>query len=305
MFNKKHPVHPEEFLVTFNSGFKLRSYAAATRMCRKTVLGPTFGCFINALQKISEKEENKCIFGFSTEEKLIGLIKIPADGNPYNTMAVVAHPGSVSNITALKSQKYMLSAGGADGAVHMWLVNDLVFESQAALYENCMEPFLNILDPSGQLAQSPIYREFEDYFYYAQLQIQGEGRQESRLVSDKVPLDKIPSIMQAMGYYPSNQEIDDLINEVKCNFILIADSRFAQGEGEEVDSITFHDLIKLFINHRPYGDVNLEDIELSLSHARRLETGRPTPTGPVKKINPDSLVKTQGIISLLQQYGIK
>jgi flagellar biosynthesis component FlhA len=185
----------------------------------------------------------------------------------------------------------------------MWAVHKEVFESQAALYDESMEPFLNILDPSGLLEKSPIYREFEDYFYYAQLQIQGEGRQLTRLVSNKVPLEKIPSIIQAMGYYPSNQEIDDLINEVKCKSSLMVDSRYAEGKGEEVESMTFHDLIKLFINHRPYGDLNLEDIELSLSHAKRLEAGRPTPTGPVKKVNPTSIIKTEGIVTLLQQYG--
>jgi cilia- and flagella-associated protein 251 len=178
----------------------------------------------------------------------------------------------------------------------MWTVNTSAFASQTALFENSMEPFLNILDPSGAQVESPIYREFEDYFYYAQLQIQGEGRQESRLVSNLVPLEKVPSIMQAMGYYPSNQEIDDLINEVKY-------SRFAQGQGEEVTSITFHELIKLYINHRSYGDLNMEDIEVALSHAKRLEAGQSIPTGPVKKMSSSHAFKTEGLTSLLQQYG--
>ena len=116
-------------------------------------------------------------------------------------------------------------------------------------------------------------------------------------MSEVIPLEKVPSIMQAMGFYPSNQEIVDMINEVKY-------SRFSQGQGEEVDSISFHDLIRLYLNHRPYENITVKDLEIALSHARRLEAGRPVPVGPVKKMNYNQLVKTDGLLSLLQQYGI-
>lgn len=43
--------------------------------------------------------------------------------------------------------------------------------------------------------------------------------------------------MQAMGFYASAQEIEDMVNEVKY-------SRFAEANGEEVSSISFEDLLK-------------------------------------------------------------
>lgn len=33
---------------------------------------------------------------YSTFEKIVGLIKLPLDGNPNKAMALVAHPGQVS-----------------------------------------------------------------------------------------------------------------------------------------------------------------------------------------------------------------
>ncbi|KAJ1340862.1 hypothetical protein BSLG_004339 [Batrachochytrium salamandrivorans] len=60
---------------------------------------------------------------------------------------------------------------------------------------------------------------------------------EKRLISNEVDLAQMPSIMQAMGFYPSNQEIDDMINEVKF-------SKFVHGKGEEVSTLTLLDLIK-------------------------------------------------------------
>ena len=33
---------------------------------------------------------------YSTGEKVVGLMKMPLDGNPNKAMAVIAHPGSIS-----------------------------------------------------------------------------------------------------------------------------------------------------------------------------------------------------------------
>ena len=58
-----------------------------------------------------------------------------------------------------------------------------------------------------------------------------------RDIGDTVSLAQVPSIMQAMGYYPSKQEIDDMLNEVKYG-------KFLDGETTPVTDINFDDLIK-------------------------------------------------------------
>ena len=110
--------------------------------------------------------------------------------------------------------------------------------------------------------------------------------------------------MQAMGFYATQQEIDDMLNEVKY-------SRFAEGQGEEVDSISFADLIKrklsnflrfifaVYINHRPYVDVTREDILQALTKAFDREdadyTGQPS---------DESKLSKEKLKLLLQSYGM-
>ena len=55
----------------------------------------------------------------------------------------------------------------------------------------------------------------EDYFYYALLRSQDVDTMETRETSTKVPLSQVPFVMRALGYYPTEQEVDDMINEVK------------------------------------------------------------------------------------------
>lgn len=50
-------------------------------------------------------------------------------------------------------------------------------------------------------------QELEDYFYYVQLRSQGIDALETRQVSTHIPLEEIPSVMRAMGFYPSEEEV--------------------------------------------------------------------------------------------------
>ena len=137
-------------------------------MCRKTVLGPTFTDDIHEIKLIPSFGENSYL-AFSSSERVVGVLKLPLDGNPYRSMGLLAHPGSISNIAPTCNGTFLLSAGGTDSTVHMWLLNPAAIESQMKFAGDGLQPFLNILDDSGQGDKGPAYRELEDYFYYAQL----------------------------------------------------------------------------------------------------------------------------------------
>lgn len=54
------------------------------------------------------------------------------------------------------------------------------------------------------------WQELEDYFYYVQLCNQGIKTLETRQVSTHIPLEEIPSVMRAIGFYPSEEEVGQL-----------------------------------------------------------------------------------------------
>ncbi|KAJ2996485.1 Cilia- and flagella-associated protein 251, partial [Globomyces sp. JEL0801] len=237
---------------------------------------------------------------FTTRENVPILYSVSKDRHVVeydlkNSSATDGIAVKISNLVSTYNGGNILTAGGQDGCVNMWTLNASVLESQIIAGGEKMEPFLNMLDPSGKGVQGDIYREFEDYFYYAQIKTQGEDVSVDRIVGDTVPLSQVPFIIQAMGYYPSNMEIDDMINEIKY-------SRFSEGETEEVKEVTLNEIIKLYLNHRPETSVSSEDLEIALSHAKRLEPGKGVPLGPVTKVRRNQTIKTEGLVSIMQQF---
>jgi hypothetical protein len=81
-----------------------------------------------------------------------------------------------------------------------------------------------------------------------------------------VPLAEIPNIMRALGYYPSELEVQNMCSEVMY-------SRYAE-TGESADSINLEDLIQLYINHRPVFGVGKEQIQ----QAFQILTGKTSKT---------------------------
>ena len=60
---------------------------------------------------------------YSTKEKIIGIIRLPLDGNPNKTMGLIAHPEEISCITSNSDGKLLFTSGGKDLTVNMWNVN--------------------------------------------------------------------------------------------------------------------------------------------------------------------------------------
>ncbi|KAJ3049757.1 hypothetical protein HK102_012421, partial [Quaeritorhiza haematococci] len=86
--------------------------------------------------------------------------------------------------------------------------------------KSSLVPFLRMLPGIDTLAVAAedvagVYKDLEDYFYYAQLKSQGEDTTARRQITDRVSLDQVPNIMQAMGFFPTEEGINDMINEIK------------------------------------------------------------------------------------------
>uniref|UniRef100_A0A8B9DRG4 Cilia- and flagella-associated protein 251 n=1 Tax=Anser cygnoides TaxID=8845 RepID=A0A8B9DRG4_ANSCY len=232
----------ESFILTANSCYKMKLYNTTTKMCRKTLLGPTYGSPLEKIQILptrSTTEPQKCYLAYITQDK-VGLQILPVDGNPHKSSAFICHPDGVSDLACSYDGRYVFTAGGNDRTVLKWEVN---LKSLISLACWSLNPTVSRLNPSQEL---------EDYFYYVQLRSQGIDTLETRQVSTHIPLEEIPSVMRAMGFYPSEEEIEEMINEVK--FSEYVDT------GEQVTKINLGDFIKLYINHRPALGLSMKTI---------------------------------------------
>ncbi|KAF1330736.1 Wd repeat-containing protein 66, partial [Globisporangium splendens] len=255
----------------------------SSKTCRKTTLGPSYGGPINRLVPLPVESVPGAIPGatsgaaasvaaerycaYSTHEKVVGLLKLPLDRNPHKTMGLIAHPGEVSNIDVSFDGSFLMTAGGSDLAANMWEIdtNQLDFAEAtagstprrddgtsvvSASYDAALAPYVSLLEGGFD---GEFYHEIVDYFYLAQLRVQGENATSSREITTTIPLREIPNVMRALGFYPTDQEIHHMCNEVKC-------SRFTETT-EAVETITLPEFIKLYMNHRPVFGIGKAQIE--------------------------------------------
>lgn len=273
------PIVKENFLVVANDQFKLKLYNSTTKMCRRTLLGPTYGTPLRRLIALPPcNDRTNRYLAYITLDK-VGLQCLPLDGNPHKTMALIAHPEGVSNLVCSYDGKYLFTAGGEDCSVLMWEINLDALEAAAALGGEGLVPFYGLLEGGRD---GELFAELEDYFYYAQIRSQGVDTTETRQVSTKVPLAQVPYIMRALGFYPTEQEVDDMINELKfSNYVTT---------GKYVTEIDLGEFIKLYVNHRPAFGISPFDLHEAFS-----KLGTPSDEG--------FALDRDNLLSLLQNKG--
>jgi len=135
----------EGLILTTNDEYKMKLWNPKLGNSRRTALGPTYGGEINKLKLLNVSDDGKYLV-YSTNKKVIGLIKLPMDGNPNKTMGLIAHPDEVSDIAVSNDGKYVFTCGGNDLAVNMWSVNVSPIEQAIAMGGDGIEPFINLIE---------------------------------------------------------------------------------------------------------------------------------------------------------------
>ncbi|NXD77197.1 CF251 protein, partial [Halcyon senegalensis] len=272
----------ESFILTANNCYKMKLYNTMTKMCRKTILGPTYGSPLEKIQILpttKTMDPQKHYLVYVTKDK-VGLQILPVDGNPHKSSAFICHPDGVSDLASSYDGRYVFTAGGDDCTVMKWEVNLDALDAAVSLGGEDLIPFYNLLDGGRE---GEFFRELEDYFYYVQLRSSGIDTLETRQVSTYIPLEEIPSIMRAMGFYPSEEKIEEMINEVK--FSKYVDT------GEQVTKINLGDFIKLYINHRPAFGLSMKKIQRAFQVLG------------YENENGDKVIDRGDLLSLLQSRG--
>lgn len=250
----------EELIVTANSHFKLRLHNAHTKSCRRTALAPLFSGPIGRIVAIPGTPA----IAFAAHERIVGLIALPIDGNPRAAAGVVAHSGVVETIAASRDGRWLFSCGGADQIVCCWRIDStsIVAASRGSASLDD-DPFADMLEGGRG---GPLWNEMVDYFRYAQIRAAGEQSLSEFTIGPTIPISQLPNVMRALGYFPSEREVEDLLNEVKY-------SRFVE-TNQYTEAVTFEALVRLFVNHRPVFGITKEAIDRAFRNLGAGSDGR-------------------------------
>jgi len=197
-------------------------------------------------------------------------------------MGLIAHPNEVQDCCASADGKYVFTCGGADLAVNMWTVDVAPIEQAIAMGGEDIEPFIQLIEGG---AEGQTYQDINDFFYYSMIRSKKENTTKTRKLEGQVPVDQLPNLMRAMGYYPTQQEITNMMNEVRFS------SYTTMGEPKlDVDLPTF---IKLFVNHRPVYGIGKNNID---------EAFKALIEGSDESIGRDSLFRDE-LIGMISNEG--
>ncbi|VDK81494.1 unnamed protein product, partial [Dibothriocephalus latus] len=275
--------YQEDFICIANSESKLKLINVVTIIAlpeKETESTPPSSPLRNCL-----KYNNHHCLLFLTNERL-GLVLLPLDGDPYKTVNVIAHPsfergsGYATGLAVSRDGRIAFTTGGPDNSIHMWKIDRDVLIAQSGLYSDEMVPFYNMLTPE-------LLNDLKDYFYLALLRQQGLSSMDTRITAEKIPITEIPFVMRAIGFFPTDEQIELMMNEIKF-------SSFYE-TGHYTDSIDLDTFIKLYINHRDRHGTLLDDITQAFSAIKAAK--RPcTPLCPHRNICPDVQGREEPVI---------
>ena len=236
----------------FPDRFNDEDFEPPERICIKTVLAPTYGQPLSHIFALN----NKQYLVYASNESYIGLIHMPLNGNPIETVATIAHPAQVKNITQTYDGKYLVTTGAEDKTVKMWSINTDTIENSIKDKALDIEPYKDLIRNESNGSNKPgeeAIQELIDYFYYAQIRSQGINTTSARAITGLIPINEVINIMQAVGLYLSIDEIKFISTEIRFyNYNL---------DNRKREYVNFDEFIKLYVNYRAIFGIDSKDFE--------------------------------------------
>jgi len=182
-------------------------------------------------------------------------------------MGLVAHPGAVTSIACSSDSSFLFTSGGPDLSINMWQIdvsgfevsqNSLIGVRPSELNRIEMAPFYGLLEGG---IEGELYNDIVDYFYVCQIRNQGEATMDDRLITGTISIEQIPYLMRAIGFYPTEEEIVNMVNEIRyADFMKTGVLRTL---------IDLDSFIKLYLNHRPVIPLNNQHIDFAFNEIKK------------------------------------
>ena len=239
----------DRFLIA-NDEYKFKQFNGDSKQCRRTTLAPTFGGPPNKIM-VQKHGEDKWYYVYTTPEKIVGIGSFPLSGCPTQVMGLVAHPGRISASCVSNDGKFLFTAGGTDLTIGMWGINyDFLPPINVEDQHADIHHFLDMLDGGSG---GELHNDIIDYFYLCQIRRQGENAMGDREIRGLIHVDEISSLARAIGFYPTEEEVENMSNEIRYKNFMTT--------GEAQDELCIEEFIKLYVNHRPVNPLNSNEID--------------------------------------------
>ncbi|TPP61899.1 WD repeat-containing protein 66 [Fasciola gigantica] len=297
-FSRLPPYYKEEFLFVATSTMKLKLLNSTSFMCRKVVMARPEAIQYHKVLPLPSKKSATAHFLVCISEERLAVVMLPLDGDPLKSTNVIAHPsgprgtGRASSMAVSHCGRYAFTAGGPDDCVHMWAINPKTLEDRVKCAVDVKYRFYKLITPE-------FLHELKDYYYYSMLRTQGLRCLETRHTSMTIPITEIPFVMRAIGYYPTEEDIENMINEVKY-------SGFVE-TGTYVSDIDLDTFIQMYCNYKPFQGIFYKDVESAfhqLCVVRDLDTGKALKfRDPQAKITDPKSIPPEYLFSYLQTIG--
>lgn len=219
---------------------------------------------------------------YGTGSRVIGILSLPPNGDHNKSVSVIGHTGNINGlgVTMVRGSPVVVSTSSDDYILASWEVNlanmqnrilnaaqsnteqqngllyaprqsadkgQSLMENQwqhprlhKKVQESCLPYYQQLND--GGLGGS-VHNEAENIFTLLQLQAGKKASRARSHLGNAIPLSSLPVMFQALGYYPSQSEMKEILNELKY-------SNFSQS-GVMADCVTMDEAIQTYVCRRP------------------------------------------------------
>ncbi|KAJ1505473.1 Cilia- and flagella-associated protein 251, partial [Coelomomyces lativittatus] len=266
------PNDPEKITVAMDT-YHLITVNAQTTVYRNISLAPMWSKSpIHLLrQGISEPTQGNKEMTYHWHvfamDQMVGVILEPFDGNPHRTMGVIGHSEKLSHLVISPTQPTMVITV-SKATMKQWRLHPEVIDWQQSLTQSNSNdkgpPIFELLE----LTQDPhLMHHLETLFYNAQLRNAKHGSTSPSSLgtgvfqglSSRVHLSQLPSLMRAIGYFPSEIELQRLLHLVELRSYEHQVGQDGDDEKKD-DGVTLKDWLTLYWNHREVNPLTEEQV---------------------------------------------